>query len=206
MKHLGVSANQPEPRIRSANKRIATWESQMPADPVRTLRIIVAGLIGGVVVFLALALLAPIGESDENRAAEPRVPVLSYVALGYGVVSLAAAPMLAALITSSGRQRLAARIAALQDTSNGEAAEAGRRALAGLYMTRTIASRAALEGAALLLAVSYMIEQEILTVPLVALLIVALALHFPSRDRVERWTDGELRQIEQDRMSAGSAF
>lgn len=211
MKRLCVGSDQPEPRVRCANKRIDKFESNLPADPVPMLRRIVVGMIGGVIFLLAYVLLSValrtlIHGSDENHAAERRPPVFSYVALGYGVVSLAALPLLPAIVTASGRQRLAVRMAALQDTSNGKAAEAGRRALAALYFIRTVCCCVSLTGAAFLLAVSHIWEGEIMTILFVALLIVPLALHFPSRDRFERWMDHEQRLLEQLRTGGGSAL
>jgi hypothetical protein len=66
-----------------------------------------------------------------------------------------------------------------------------------LYRAKTIAGAAMLEGAAFFGLITYLVNQDPIALALGGLLIVGVALHFPTRSGVIRWIDDQLLWLEQ---------
>ena len=75
--------------------------------------------------------------------------------------------------------------------------------LLGLYNTRTILGGAMLEGAAFFALVTYMVERDPVGLAGAILLILGVALHFPTRSRVIRWSEEQLELLKRERQFAG---
>ncbi len=101
--------------------------------------------------------------------------MLSVVAVGFAVVSVVARFLVPALIvrgsasSSSGRR------------------SSPERSLVTMFQTKLIIEMALLEGAAFFALVAYMLERQLwlLTVP--AVLLLLMALNFPTSTRLDRW-------------------
>lgn len=156
----------------------------------RTLQIIVAALVNGVVIFGVIVLIIG-GEPDENKS-----PLLTYIAVGYAICSLAGAAVIPRFI---GTQRLRSvahgeERPSAADTVSPPAEIEDLGSLLGVYQTRTIIRCAILEGAAFLCLVSYLIEHQLITVLAAAVLLAAILISFPTLNGTQRWLANQQKE------------
>jgi hypothetical protein len=71
--------------------------------------------------------------------------------------------------------------------------------LISVFTTQLILAAALTEGPAILAALAYMMEGSEWALGLALALIVAVALRFPTRVKIERWLDDQLELIDQER-------
>jgi hypothetical protein len=174
------------------------------AGPVRKLQIIIAAMLLGTTAFLVLALVLPADMFRGTGTAEDP-PIITYVCAAYALIALVGRSALPGVMMPSARARIAqgapsfgpAKLMKGDLPSELLATDVGK--LYGVYATMTIIRGALVEGGALFAGVAFLIEREPLS-PVVALvLIIALALLFPTRAGVERWFTEQLRLITQAR-------
>jgi hypothetical protein len=157
----------------------------------RTTQIIVAALLAGLATFLGVAFILRQGGAFANRGAGG-APILTYVAVAFGAMLLAASWFLPRLIAANMRRGLATRPRQGQE-----------EALLGVYQTTTIVGAALNEGPAFLALIAYMIEGSPVALAVAGLLMGALAARFPSRAGVERWLGDQVEAIERERQFGG---
>ncbi len=170
------------------------------AARLRPLQIIVVAMALGVLAFLLVALLLPRDATDE------RLPIISYIAIGYGLLAcLAVSPITKAVVSSARRKIAREAPATAGDANKGDAGEAefaksdlGK--LVGLLAVKTLVNGAVYEGAALFLCVAYILDHGPLTALLAVLLAAGVLSQTPTRDRAHRWLDDQRRQLEQERQ------
>jgi hypothetical protein len=73
-------------------------------------------------------------------------------------------------------------------------------ALLNLYLTRTIIGAAIVEGAAFFALVVSVIDEEPICLMLGGVMIVGIALHFPTRTRVTQWLETQQLLLQQERL------
>jgi hypothetical protein len=178
----------------------ADYRDQL-AQPVRALQLITIALLGGVVMFAAIVRLIP----AEKIAPRPgdATPIITYVAMGFGVSAFVIGHLLTTVMVTAVRRRMAAGDAEWKrrDSKASIAKERERVDVGNLikvYSAKTIVGAAVFEGASLFLLVAYMIERKAMGLIVVVPLFVALIMMIPSRDRIERWIDRQLRQLAED--------
>lgn len=157
-----------------------------PEETRKTLQVIVAAMAGGVVFFQLVALIVPVVKSQGE-------PILSFNAPVFAVVAVAASFVIPKVVLRSMRSTMAAdsgTSAYGETASNTEESQ-----LVGGLATATILGCAALEGAALLAVVAYMMERNPLMIAIVAVLVVLLLMRVPTRLGVERWLARQRRLI-----------
>ena len=71
--------------------------------------------------------------------------------------------------------------------------------LFSVYSSSTIVSCALLEGAAFLASTAYLIERDPLSLLLAVTLSLGVALHFPTRNRVDQWIEAQRAELTRDR-------
>lgn len=169
---------------------------------LRTAMIIRAALIMGVLTFTAVVLFlnqsaAGTPDASQRRGDAPgrTVPrkIITYAASGYGVVTFLAVLVIPPFLDRGIRRR----IHATQGTS-GDAIEA--RLARGL-LNKTVIDGALLEGAALLCLIAHLLEKMPITLILTGLLVLEMALSFPTRDRAMRWIEWQKAQMQPDRSA-----
>ena len=184
------------------------WQDKL-AGNVLTLQIIVAAMVAGCTVFLAIAIVVAHqgGQADNAQPANGgETPILTYISILFGVTSLVIAWIVPAVMTAR------ARGAILKDTwqpPQGPNVSATMRELieqcgdAGklwmLFMVKTIIRSAVLEGATFFLLVVYIVEQSPFTLVSAIILLLLIAAGFPFRARVIRWIEDQLHIIDQER-------
>jgi hypothetical protein len=178
-------------------------QQQFIANRVRIMRIIVLAMAAGIVLFLTVILT--VSELARPLMPERQARLLTYIAAAYGGVALAAAPLISTLLMSAGMRQMAQsppskpKAATLPSPPEFLQSDAGK--LTALYATKTIISAAFYEGAALFLCVAYLLGRNPAATAIAAILLAALLWQLPTADRVQRWLESRLRQLEQDRQS-----
>lgn len=173
------------------------------ATPVRTLQIIVTAMAVGAATFLAIAWIVP-SRPILPTMEEGRPPVLSYAALVFGAAAILGGQMIANLITTAGRRKLAGRARPVEagrsvgDSPAPPGPEDVRSALLMLFTTRTIMGAAIDEAAALVLALAFLLEGQSGCAALGGVMVFALLLRIPSKDRAARWLAEQQRLLDQE--------
>lgn len=156
------------------------------------MRIISAALISGVVVFLVVVVF--VIKKDPPQG----LPLLTYVALAFGVLALVFAFIIPGFVGGSIKQALidGKRVELpAQFRPPEEVGIVGN--LLFLFQTRLIISCALLEGAAFFNLIAHMIERQQVSLAMVGLLLGAMIVRFPTQARLESWVTDEIRSIDE---------
>lgn len=137
-------------------------------------QLVAAALPAGVGIFLLVAFFL----SDRPLACAGRSP-LEIVCVVLLVSALVTGPLLSRIVTAQA-------LAAPAEAASGDPLQAGRRLLA-VYQTQMLATLATLEGAALLGAIVFLLQQSPVGLGVAVAGMGAMALRFPTRRRVEAW-------------------
>ncbi len=182
------------------------WREEI-VRPVRLLQIVTVALTGGCVVFLAMALFMRLGGNGPAQAAAEE-PMLVYVVLVFAAAMLLARAVVPAWLVSAARRKIAEGTwkppqqasgnSPIPDEFLAKTGDAGK--LCYVFTTKTIVGAAMFEGAAFFALVAYFVEGTTLSLAVAAVLIVAVALHFPTPGRVVGWIERQLSLLDQQRQ------
>ncbi len=161
-------------------------ERQSIARSVLAMQIIAAALAAGVLAFLVIAIVLV----GQDRAEQP---FLSYLALGFAVLSIGAWMVVPNLMARQIRQSLAERELDDSDTARLQAVAQ----LVAAYQTRLIVGCAILEGAAFFSLVVYLLEAHPASLVVAAVLLLLIISQIPTLGRVEGWVSGTWESVRQ---------
>ena len=159
----------------------ADWRDRLPAQ-LLTLRVIVAAMVSGCVVFAAIALVVAGGQ-----LAEPGL--FTYAALAMGLSAVVARLVVLPAVDAAAVQRIAA---------SGAQADDGIALLAQLQ-TRTIIGAALLEGPVFLLLVAFLAERSALALVAAGVVLLWLASQFPMHAGAANWIENQLLRVADER-------
>jgi len=186
-----------------------TSMSQAPNNSIdqitRTTQIIMGALIGGVTIFLLIVVFlvhfagfgaaagaapAPGQAAGPNPPATAQsIPFLTYIAVGLGAILLPLSFILPSFVAAQSLRSGATR--PLDGSSNptkSPAASSGQPVTpAAAFQSSAIIGAALNEGPAFFAGIAYLIEQNPIALVVMLVLLAAMVLRFPTRDRVERW-------------------
>ncbi|QDT53623.1 hypothetical protein Pan44_16460 [Caulifigura coniformis] len=164
--------------IQPANGDSGATSAQLRMQ-TRTIQIVVAALITGVVTFAGF--LAVSGEFQKP----PRGQTLSYVAVAFGALAAVLHVVVPAAIerTSLAKQGVGA----------------GPEMLMGTLFTRTIVACAILEGAAFFSLVAFQTEHQLWVLGVTAVLLLLMIAQFPTATRIEHWLETRMMEQATDR-------
>jgi hypothetical protein len=173
------------------------WQEQI-GDQVRTVRIIVGSLLSGVVMFTVIALVMPSGVGAGPNGPGGDLPLVSWIALGFGVLALLLHKLVPTLVVAGGRKAI--QSGAWNSADNPQAKELAERLgtpgmLFALFQTKTIVGGAILEGAAFFNLVAYLIERQWMSLAAAITLACFLLMLLPNREGVIRWIEEQLDRI-----------
>ncbi|MCE9548432.1 MAG: hypothetical protein K8T25_23400 [Planctomycetia bacterium] len=164
---------------------------------MRTLQIIVVGLVLGVTTFLLFVLFKPRDAAAANPNPQGQ-PIIFCVTLAMAVSALIARAVIPRMADKAARQKIAREMAT--DASDlPDRPGCGIALLLGAYQTRTIVSAALLEGPTFALLISYMIEGFWPALVIAVAFICGIAAHIPTVARVSAWLELQSRLIRDDR-------
>jgi hypothetical protein len=154
---------------------------------VRTMQIIVAALIWGVISFGLFAVFVMEPQPQQQ-------PFLAYVAAAFTVGAVAMRCIVPGLMAANQRRQLA-------EQAKGAAGDICGDDLLGVYQTSTIIAGALLEGPAFFVLIAYPMTGQTWLLGVVVGLLVLMAVQFPTRDRVETWVKHQLELLELEKRS-----
>jgi hypothetical protein len=160
---------------------------------VLTSQIILAAMVMGVVMFGGIVVFAmPGGEGVEGN-------ILSMLAVIVGGANLVLCLVVPGFIAAANRRKIAAGV---WQSANRQPKEPptdfGK--LTMVYQMKMIVGAALLEGGCFLALIAYMIEGQMPSLVVAAVLLAALLAHFPTRGRVEAWIEDQLRRVKEERQ------
>jgi hypothetical protein len=161
-------------------------EGADPRQLVRTMQIICGALMMGVLSFAFVAAMVRFGQADQPPAA---VPMIAYFAAGMAAMAILVRLIAGPLVVRAGLKQI---------TTLRPIAELGKLDLYGVYQTQMIVSCAVLEGAAFFNLIGVIIDGQLWSFGVVALLLVLMAISFPTYERVDAWADEQLRLLQLD--------
>jgi hypothetical protein len=175
----------------TAKRRIDMGEPEsdgVTTPMVRSLQIVVATLIAGVVVFAVLAVY--IRSQNPAPMARP-VPFISYLAIGFTTFMMLARILAVPVIARLSRKRLLA------------GPPPSTRQVMEHFSARTIFGSALLEAAAFFMLLAYLTEGQPWTLAGgLAMAGLLAVMQFPTRPRVEAAIEADRRAIEDERGAA----
>lgn len=148
---------------------------------LRTMQIIAAGLIAGVLFFGVIAVTQAIGKP-------PGDPLLGYLGAGFAVMAAMLGSVLPTVISRSACRRLQRRADLDQAERTG--------VLVAIFQTKMIVALALLEGAAFLNLIAYMVTVRWWTLAAAGALIVLMTTSFPTRFRIESWIETQQQELD----------
>lgn len=182
---------------------ISSWQDNV-RSAVRTPQIVVVGLVLGCLVFMGVVLSVPMqpaaaGDAPVGPGAEG--PMMTYMAMGFVLLAILARVVVVPLVVATIRRKIAEGTWPPEDYqaqgSYHRVVESDPTAgkLAILYLMKTIIGGAIIEGAAFFLLVAYMMEASPLSIGLAVVLVVLLALHFPTAGGMISWIEQQLDEL-----------
>lgn len=170
----------------------SSHDKKTPESIVKTLRIIILALAGGL-ISAAIIIAAASATDDSVREETPQQPFFTYVAFALfagAIVGSFLVPKLA----------VATEIRGLAKTKNNESDASMEERVLDLFVTRTIIGAAFIEPAGLFASMAFMFERQVIVLFIVPLAIIAILLHFPSVEGVENWISRANQRIDEQRM------
>jgi hypothetical protein len=156
---------------------------------IRVMRIIAGAQVLAAVIFLVIVLIL----RDQGQGGNPPNGFVSLTSFAWPFClgNLVAYLIIPRVVVRTGRRRLV--------TVRGPTAlPADRAAWYGLFQTQLILRLALLQANTLYLTTAYLQEGSPLILGAAITFVVALALHFPSRARVDNWVDTQAELAEQE--------
>lgn len=150
---------------------------------LRISRIITLALIQGVVIFAVLVLF--INQMQLNGAAGR----MTWLSVGFAGLMIVNMMIIPGLVTTAQLQRFSA--ADLRDRSEQEQCELVYPA----FQTQLLVACALAEGAAMFCVVSYLIERNWMSLAAAGVMVMLMAMRFPTRAGVEFWLENRLGEI-----------
>jgi hypothetical protein len=161
------------------------------APVVRVGQIIVAALVGGVLIFLVVALA--LGRAPANLAGAPPKLILTYYVAPVVVgTNLILAFVLPGQMVARVRRQLARDAESIKPDED-------LQPLLAAYQTQMIVGAALCESAAFFASICYLVEGAMIAIPVALLALALVAFHFPTARRVEQWVDLQRELIEAER-------
>jgi hypothetical protein len=156
---------------------------------IRVMRIITVAQVLGAGIFLVIVLIL----RDQGQGGNPpNGPIsLTSIAWPFCLGNLAAYVIFPRSVTQSGRQRLTAAGSML-------APPADRAAWYRLFLTQLIIRLVLLQSCTVYVITAFLQEGTLLMLSAAVTFLAAMALHFPSRARVDNWVDVQAELARQE--------
>jgi hypothetical protein len=160
---------------------------------VRTMQIIDAALVMGLLSFLLIVTVILPGKP----VALGVLPLLTLIALGFAAAMIVVRVIVVNIVTIAGRRRIGPPDATGRPTAG--ARDGTTEQLLALYQTRMIVGAACLEGPAFFLLITYMTEHSPWSLAAAIVLILGIAAHFPTQQRIADFVQQQISQMEEEK-------
>ncbi len=189
-------------------------DESMLGPQVRTMQIITGALVIGLVSFLGIVLFLPARQKagppgpapNPAQARAQAQPVISYAAVAFAVMALPMSLLVPSVVVKGGRKQIAEGMWTPPARGTGTVPPGpfgDTFRLASVYQSALIIGAALNEGPAFFALIAYMIEGLPVILGLAVLLILGVAVRFPTHTRVEQWIDAQKELVIQERQAGG---
>jgi hypothetical protein len=161
---------------------------------IRTMQIVAGAMVLGVGFFLVIAVVM---RAAGNMPPPPDPPLVTYIALGFGIMSLVPYFWVPEMVAKSAIRQRARYLSAGGAELTASPLNVEPALLCGIYQTRLLISAALLEGVAFFALVAYMVEGQLLSLIEAVAFLMGLLLQFPTRSKVERWIEKQQNLIQE---------
>jgi hypothetical protein len=174
------------------------------SNRLRLLQFMVAAMITGAVVFAVIAVVVGL-----QRGGDPDVPMgtpfLSYIALAFFVIELAAWAVFPRRLADRGVAAIAAGTWTPGPESNPADYAGDDAKLLAVLQTKTLAASALMEGAAFLGCIAYLVEGQAIALAATAGAVLVMAATFPTLGRLRGWLETQRARVEELRRQGEAA-
>ena len=168
---------------------------------VRQLQVIICALVMGTLTFHVVAFV--IRATDDGQTPDAGLPLLTLVAFLVAAVSVAMQFIVPNIVTTNVlRQSKSSAARSGTDQPSRSSDNIDRERLGQAFMAQTIIAGALLEGAAFMSLIAYLIQGNLLCVLLAVLLVMGIAVRFPTTSKVAAWIEAKHRRLEEERLLA----
>ena len=150
----------------------------------RSMQIIAAAWMLGVLVFLGMVLIITAGRID----GQPEM--ITMIAAGFTFLMLVNHFVIPSIMVKAQLKQVV--LSGIHQKSGEEKIQG----CCGIYQTQLIVGFALLEGAAFFNVVALMMEHCMISIALITLLLLVMAAKFPTRDKVSFWVQDKLRELQ----------
>lgn len=157
----------------------------VPAGTIRTMQIIVVALMMGVIMFTGVAMFL----AHDKAAGDALLPTL---AAGFAAVAI----VMSFIVPPAVAKGMVAQILGREGSTENENLPGAVNALAGALNTQIIIGVALLEGAAFFNLVAYIIGAHVWSLVVVAVLLLLMAVRFPTPGQVEGWVTRQFEELQ----------
>ncbi len=183
------------------------------ARRVRILQLIAGSVLGGSVVFLVVATVI-VPEPAHGAVPADVARIYTYIAVGLAVIAVAGSLIIPPVMVARARRRIVAGTWRLpQSCGQDSASRASKEELAEfvertgdagrlfyVFQMSTASAAAILHGGVINALVIYLLAPSRVALVVAVALIIGGAAQFPTRSRLLRWIDDQLRLVEQERQ------
>jgi hypothetical protein len=183
---------------------MSTSDGSDPLKPVlQTSQIILGALVAGLVFFLGIILFVmPKQGGPPGGGGQTSLPILLIVVFVFAITGLVLSVIAPRIMMTATRRKIAGAIAASSVPGSPDAKGFLEEVeWMPVYMTQMIVGAALIEGSAFFALIVYMLERNPIVLGLALFLIAALALRFPTREKVTTWIDQQNALLQQERES-----
>lgn len=157
---------------------------QAPLASVRTMQIVAAGLIMGLLIFFGIVLVVTKAEFVG------KLGVVGMVAAGFAGIMIANHFFIPGLIAQTQLKSSAA------DGLMKQSDDVKNQRLLGIYQAHMIVALALLEGAGFFNLIALMVEKSFVNLGIAIALLALMAIRFPTASKVESWIQDKLRDMQ----------
>jgi hypothetical protein len=173
---------------------------------LRVMQILAFGLLGGLVVFLAISLFIVLVTNNGQGLAPPQPPVLSVVAWVMLPVCGLLSFLIPRMVTQAGLRQMAAGTWQVPPGGDPAAVATAGSQLLMLRQTTLIVGLAQLEGAAFTGCIAYLVEGQLAVLLVPGVVILLMLGTFPTEGRIRAWLERQaevLAELRRQEPGAG---
>lgn len=170
-----------------------------PIEQVRTMQIIVAALMIGVAIFAGIGSFLVFGEQNQAGDQNGNEPVGDDVVAAPAPIIVAYLGAAFAAVMTAGRfivPPIIARVLVREVAAGRQIESLSKESFFGVYQTSLIVASAMLEGVAFFNVVAFITTRQTWSLGIVLGLFVLIGAGFPTLERVEAWSEDQLRDLQ----------
>jgi hypothetical protein len=180
----------------TGGSRMAMQDDPLPAAKLRTMQILAAALLMGVMIFLFVVLYMVLVQNQGQPLGPPQdLPIVSLIAAVILVLNAPLVFVMPQILTQSSVKQIAAGTWKAPQGVSGASFNTDADKLLAVKQRTLLISLALIEGAAFCALIGFLLEGQYLALGVVGLAVVLMLALFPTEGRVRSWLDQQLQRV-----------